>query len=114
MMLIYHPNRIEGWINQAECLCELHGTEKAAEALLVSSFTLYGFSLVLGTPSRLMSHSILMYSLSFDTLAFLLDKIHHDLCSLFSFLKTEPNFPPAGAMLTHSRPREDKFILPAL
>jgi len=40
MMLIYHPNRIEGWINQAECLCELHGTEKAAEALLVSSLTL--------------------------------------------------------------------------
>ena len=29
------PNRIDGWINQAECLCELHGAEKAVEALLL-------------------------------------------------------------------------------
>ena len=34
-MRIYHPNRIDGWINQAECLCELHGAEKAVEALLL-------------------------------------------------------------------------------
>jgi predicted Zn-dependent protease len=35
MMRIYHPNRIDGWMNQAECLCELHGAEKAVEALLL-------------------------------------------------------------------------------
>ena len=35
MMRIHHPNRIDGWINQAECLCELHGAEKAVEALLL-------------------------------------------------------------------------------
>ena len=34
-MRIYHPNRIDGWINQAECLCELQGAEKAVEALLL-------------------------------------------------------------------------------
>ena len=34
-MRIYHPNRIDGWINQAECLCELHGAEKAVETLLL-------------------------------------------------------------------------------
>jgi len=34
-MRIYHPNRIDGWINQAECLCELHGAEKAVEVLLL-------------------------------------------------------------------------------
>ena len=34
-MRIYHPNRIDGWINKAECLCELHGAEKAVEALLL-------------------------------------------------------------------------------
>ena len=34
-MRIYHPHRIDGWINQAECLCELHGAEKAVEALLL-------------------------------------------------------------------------------
>ena len=34
-MRIYHPNRIDGWMNQAECLCELHGAEKAVEALLL-------------------------------------------------------------------------------
>ena len=34
-MRIYHPNRIDGWINQAECLCELHSAEKAVEALLL-------------------------------------------------------------------------------
>ena len=35
MMRIYHPNRVDGWINQAECLCELQGAEKAVEALLL-------------------------------------------------------------------------------
>ena len=35
MMRIHHPNRVDGWINQAECLCELHGAEKAVEALLL-------------------------------------------------------------------------------
>jgi len=34
-MRIYHPNRIDGWINQAECLCGLHGAENAVEALLL-------------------------------------------------------------------------------
>jgi tetratricopeptide (TPR) repeat protein len=34
-MRIYHPNRIDGWINQAECLCELSGAEKAVETLLL-------------------------------------------------------------------------------
>ena len=34
-MRIYHPNRIDGWINQAECLCELHGAEKTVEVLLL-------------------------------------------------------------------------------
>jgi tetratricopeptide (TPR) repeat protein len=34
-MRIYHPNRIDGWINKAECLCELHGAEKAVETLLL-------------------------------------------------------------------------------
>ena len=34
-MRIYHPNRIDGWINHAECLFELHGAEKAVEALLL-------------------------------------------------------------------------------
>ena len=34
-MRIYHSNRVDGWINQAECLCELHGAEKAVEALLL-------------------------------------------------------------------------------
>ena len=35
MMRTYHPNRVDGWTNQAECLCELHGAEKAVEALLL-------------------------------------------------------------------------------
>jgi len=30
-MRIYHPNRIDGWINQAKCLYELHGPENAVE-----------------------------------------------------------------------------------
>jgi hypothetical protein len=34
-MRIYHSNRVDGWINQAECLCELNGAEKAVEALLL-------------------------------------------------------------------------------
>ena len=34
-MRIHHPNRIDGWINKAECLHELHGAEKAVEALLL-------------------------------------------------------------------------------
>ncbi len=34
-MRIYHPNRIDGWINKAECLCELHCAEKAVETLLL-------------------------------------------------------------------------------
>ena len=34
-MRIYHPNRVDGWINLAECLFELHGAEKAVEALLL-------------------------------------------------------------------------------
>jgi len=35
LIRVHHPNRIDGWINQAECLCELHGAEKAVEALLL-------------------------------------------------------------------------------
>jgi len=35
MMRTYHPNRVDGWINKAECLCELHGAEKAVEFLLL-------------------------------------------------------------------------------
>ena len=35
MMRIYHSNRVDGWINQAECLCELQSAEKAVEALLL-------------------------------------------------------------------------------
>lgn len=30
-----HPNRVDGWINNAECLHELHGAEKAVETLLL-------------------------------------------------------------------------------
>lgn len=37
----------------------------------------------------------------------MLGKMHHDLCSLFSFLKTEPNFPPAGAMLNTPKSLSD-------
>ena len=33
-MRIYHPNRIDGWINQAKCLYELHGPENAVEVQL--------------------------------------------------------------------------------
>ena len=35
LLRVHHPNRIDGWIIQAECLCELHGAEKAVEALLL-------------------------------------------------------------------------------
>ena len=35
LLRVHHSNRIDGWINQAECLCELHGAEKAVEALLL-------------------------------------------------------------------------------
>ena len=35
LIRVHHPNRIDGWINQAECLCELHSAEKAVEALLL-------------------------------------------------------------------------------
>ena len=35
LIRVHHPNRVDGWINQAECLCELHGAEKAVEALLL-------------------------------------------------------------------------------
>ena len=41
-MRIYHPNRIDGWINQAECLCELHGAEKAVESSVIGRGTLQG------------------------------------------------------------------------
>ena len=34
-MRIHHPNRIDGWINKAECLHELHVAEKVVEALLL-------------------------------------------------------------------------------
>ena len=34
-MRIYHPNRVDGWLMKATCLCELHGAEKAVEALLL-------------------------------------------------------------------------------
>ena len=34
-MRIYHPNRVDGWINQAESLYQLHGAEKAVETLLL-------------------------------------------------------------------------------
>jgi len=35
LIRVHHPHRVDGWINLAECLCELHGAEKAVEALLV-------------------------------------------------------------------------------
>ena len=35
LLRVHHLNRIDGWINLAECLCELHGAEKAVEALLL-------------------------------------------------------------------------------
>ena len=35
LIRVDHPHRIDGWINQAECLCELHGAEKAVKALLL-------------------------------------------------------------------------------
>jgi len=35
LLRVHHPNRIDGWINLAECLYELHGAEKAVEALLL-------------------------------------------------------------------------------
>ena len=35
LIRVHHPNRIDGWMNQAECLCELHSAEKAVEALLL-------------------------------------------------------------------------------
>ena len=35
LLRVHHPHRIDGWINLAECLCELHGAEKAVEALLL-------------------------------------------------------------------------------
>ena len=34
LLRVYYPDRVEGWINQAECLCELHSPKKAVEALL--------------------------------------------------------------------------------
>jgi predicted Zn-dependent protease len=35
LIRVHHPNRVDGWIMLAECLCELHGAEKAVEALLL-------------------------------------------------------------------------------
>ena len=35
LLRVHHPNRIDGWINQAEYLCELSGAEKAVETLLL-------------------------------------------------------------------------------
>ena len=35
LLRVHHPNRVDGWLNQAECLCELLGAEKAVEALLL-------------------------------------------------------------------------------
>jgi len=35
LLRVHHSNRIDGWRNQAECLCELHGAEKAVETLLL-------------------------------------------------------------------------------
>jgi len=35
LIRVHHPNRIDGWINLAECLCELHSAEKAVETLLL-------------------------------------------------------------------------------
>jgi tetratricopeptide (TPR) repeat protein len=35
LIKVHHPYRIDGWIMLAECLFELHGAEKAVEALLL-------------------------------------------------------------------------------
>ena len=35
LIRVHHPNRVDGWIMLAECLSELHGAEKAVEALLL-------------------------------------------------------------------------------
>ena len=55
LIRVHHPNRIDGWINQAECLCELHGAEKAVEALLLDEERFkesarYVFAIVRYTP----------------------------------------------------------------
>ena len=34
LIRVHHPHRIDGLINQAECVCELHGVENAVEALI--------------------------------------------------------------------------------
>ena len=35
MMRTYHPNRVDGWLMKATCLCELESPEKAVESLLL-------------------------------------------------------------------------------
>jgi hypothetical protein len=35
LIRVHHPHRVDGWLNQAECLCELHSAENAVEALLL-------------------------------------------------------------------------------
>jgi tetratricopeptide (TPR) repeat protein len=35
LIRVHHPNRVDGWTMLAECLSELHGSEKAVEALLL-------------------------------------------------------------------------------
>ena len=35
LIRVHHPHRVDGWIMLAECLCELHGAEKAVETLLL-------------------------------------------------------------------------------
>ena len=35
LIRVHHPHRVDGWIMLAESLCELHGAEKAVEALLL-------------------------------------------------------------------------------
>ena len=35
LIRVHHPNRVDGWLMLAESLCELHGAEKAVEALLL-------------------------------------------------------------------------------
>jgi predicted Zn-dependent protease len=32
---VHHPNRVDGWIMLAECLCKLYSEEKAVETLLL-------------------------------------------------------------------------------
>ena len=40
LIRVHHPNRVDGWINQAECLCELHGAEEGGRGSVIRRGTL--------------------------------------------------------------------------